>query len=106
MGRSRGRGVYMQPDRWAGAGWPAPSHGYYLREPASSTSLSHKRTSNDTNQSTEQVDGLSAGGSAHQQVSGCSVLLSLDECSFMYSSDNIFFRKDSSDNIYMCKLNP
>jgi len=37
-------------------GWPAPSHGHYSHEPASSTSLSHKRTSNDTNQPTEQAD--------------------------------------------------
>ena len=36
-------------------GWPAPSHGHCSNEPASSTSLSHKRTSNDTNQPTEQA---------------------------------------------------
>ena len=36
--------------------WPAPSYGYYSHEPANSTSLSHKRTSNDTNQPTEQAD--------------------------------------------------
>ena len=50
--------INPQPDRWAGAGWagwPAPSHGYCLRETASSTSLSHKRTSKDTNQPTEQA---------------------------------------------------
>ena len=36
-------------------GWPAPSHGHCSNEPASSTSLSHKRTSNNTNQPTEQA---------------------------------------------------
>ena len=36
-------------------GWSAPSHGHYSFEPASSISLSHKRTSNDTNQPTEQA---------------------------------------------------
>ena len=49
----------MRPVRLGLAGWadwPAPSHGYYLHEPASSISLSHKRTSNDTNQPTEQAD--------------------------------------------------
>ena len=51
-----------KPDRWAGAGWPAPSHGYYSREQASSTSLSHKRTSNDTNQPTEQASSAEEHG--------------------------------------------
>ena len=35
-------------------GWPAPSYGYCSHEPASSTSLSHQRTTNDTNQPTER----------------------------------------------------
>ena len=40
----------------AGLGWlGSPSHGYYLHEPTSNTSLSHKRTSNDTNQPTEHA---------------------------------------------------
>ena len=39
----------------AGAGWLPPSHGHYSHEPASSTSLSRKRTSNDTNQLTKQA---------------------------------------------------
>ena len=49
---------YIPLVRWAGAGWagwPAPSHGYCSSEPASSTTLSRKRTSNDTNQPTEQA---------------------------------------------------
>ena len=37
-----------------------PHHMAYLREPASSTSLSHKRTSNDTIQPTEQAACLLA----------------------------------------------
>ena len=37
-------------------GWPAPSHGHCSYEPANITSLSHKRTSNDTNQPTEQAE--------------------------------------------------
>ena len=36
-------------------GWPALSQKHYSHKPASSTSLSHKRTSNDTNQPTEQA---------------------------------------------------
>ena len=36
-------------------GWPAPSQGHCSNEPASSTFLSHKRTSNNTNQPTEQA---------------------------------------------------
>ena len=36
-------------------GWPAPLHRHCLYESASSISLSHKRTSNDTNQPTEQA---------------------------------------------------
>ena len=53
--------VAQEPDRWAGAGWagwPAPSHGYYSRELANSTSLSHKRTGNDTIQPPEQAEDL------------------------------------------------
>ena len=46
----------LQPDRWGWLGWPAPSHEYCSSEPASSTSLSHKRTSNDTNQPIEQAE--------------------------------------------------
>ena len=36
-------------------GWPAPSYGHCFSEPVSSTSFSHKRISNDTNQPTEQA---------------------------------------------------
>ena len=51
--------VHVQRVRLGLAGWldwPAPSHRHCSYEPASSTSLSHKRTSNDTNQPTEQAD--------------------------------------------------
>jgi len=37
-------------------GWPAPSHGHCLSKPVSSTSLSHKQISNDTNQPTKQAE--------------------------------------------------
>ena len=50
---------HIRPDRLGAdgwAGWPALSHKHCSREPASSTSLSRKRTSNDTNQPTEQVE--------------------------------------------------
>ena len=39
-----------------GAGGSASSHEHYLHESTSSTSLLYKRTSNDTNQPTEQAN--------------------------------------------------
>jgi len=44
-----------------GWGWlacTASSHGHFLYKPANSIFLSHKRISNDTNQSTEQVEEI------------------------------------------------
>ena len=51
-------GLIIQPVRLGAAGWlgwPALSYKHCSCEPTSSTSLSHKRTSNDTNQPTEQA---------------------------------------------------
>ena len=47
------------PDRLGAAGWagwPTLSHKHCLHEPASSTSLSYKRTNNDTNQPTKPAN--------------------------------------------------
>ena len=64
------------------AGQPSPSQKYCSFEPASSTSLSHKRTSNDTNQPFEQAWYLQLHGKTHYSTS----VLTPDWCVHIHAS--------------------